>query len=408
MWKPLSIISLFLFLPPVSYVAFGLSSMTAGFAVALLCVFILSNRLAWVRGLTGPQWAVSILILLVFVHIVVFLFSDPNAKAIGSLLVLSAMLVVAVSLRASLEFASERGIRKVVQVATIVLVLIGLLGAMVKFPFWNYDLYSKPVFPFSEPSHYALFSAGFFYAFGVLHSFRVQVLFVLVLALLSVSLESTILAVLAGGYYFLFLVARHGLGKWGVAISGLLLGSLLFVKGDFSYFVQRLTLRGDVSNLTALVYLQGWEQMLLSLKETSGIGYGFQNITKGSIGDLSEQIYSVAGRYKNREDGGFLAAKVVSEFGLLGVIIVLNYVALLVRSLKCIIKTNLGDDRTRGVNSGYRSVLDMTAHAVIVAFAVEMFGRSFGYFSFGVLLLLIAVLILYWKTPAWARFLRAG
>ena len=45
---------------------------------------------------------------------------------------------------------------------------------------------------------------------------------------------------------------------------------------------------------------------------------GFGNVANTLTGDKAELIYSIAGEYKNRADGSFLASKLISEFGIFG------------------------------------------------------------------------------------------
>jgi len=96
---------------------------------------------------------------------------------------------------------------------------------------------------------------------------------------------------------------------------------------DYSpYFKSRLTLDG-LDNLTTLVFLQGWSLSYLNFFETTGLGLGFQMLgesgTKYSY--FTDVIFKLTGGSLNVSDGGFFAAKLIAEFGVVGVITVFLY-----------------------------------------------------------------------------------
>ena len=67
--------------------------------------------------------------------------------------------------------------------------------------------------------------------------------------------------------------------------------------------------------MSALVYLQGWESIRQTLIATPfGIGFQFLGYEPPNLYSL--YIKDLSGAYVNRQDGGFLLAKLFSEFGL--------------------------------------------------------------------------------------------
>ena len=154
------------------------------------------------------------------------------------------------------------------------------------------------------------------------------------------------------------------------------------------YFSSRLSFE-DSQNLTTLVWLQGWQLAYLNFMDTSGIGLGFQMLGKsttsyGNITDIMSSLLN-GGQALNTEDGGFLVAKLIAEFGFVGIFIVLFYSFFLVKivyRLRKLYKKQLLTDYEK------RKLL---AYGIIFSFFVEMFLRGYGYFSPGVFLFLTSV-----------------
>jgi hypothetical protein len=163
----------------------------------------------------------------------------------------------------------------------------------------------------------------------------------------------------------------------------------------YSYFLDRIWFDEANTNLTALVYIQGWEELINSLNETNGIGVGLTSMENTVPGYYGELIYSIAGEYKNRAEGSFLASKLITEFGIVGVFILFAYCALLLKSLGFFSRLNKCrhyKDRSMSVVNVPASLI--YAHSVIVVFAIEAFARGVGYFTPGVFLLLMSIFLL--------------
>lgn len=79
-------------------------------------------------------------------------------------------------------------------------------------------------------------------------------------------------------------------------------------------------------NLSSLVWINGWSQAFDTMISTSGLGLGFNQMGCGQYeftGVHTEVIRKLTGGITlNARDGSLLAAKVIAEFGFLGVIIV--------------------------------------------------------------------------------------
>ena len=156
----------------------------------------------------------------------------------------------------------------------------------------------------------------------------------------------------------------------------------------WSYYLTRVVF-WESSNLSALVYLQGWTDAWLGLNQNLGLGLGFQRMGTTEPSEISEKIYLMIGEYKNRADGSFLASKVIAEFGLLGVAAIGAYL--------------------RGVykyarNPGFLEVeQNRIAYGLYLAFFIELFVRGYGYFSPGIVLVCISWMHLHRAHRVWSR-----
>jgi hypothetical protein len=148
---------------------------------------------------------------------------------------------------------------------------------------------------------------------------------------------------------------------------------MAFVKIDVSYYLSRLEFTETASNLSTLVYLQGWELAVNSLRSTACWGIGFQQLGVASAAsDASNLIYDLVGSNPNLRDGGFLLSKLVSEFGVFGVVAIALHLRF---ALRCA-------GRLRSIARGELRLPGGTVFAlcVVVMYLIEVYVRSAGYF----------------------------
>lgn len=71
--------------------------------------------------------------------------------------------------------------------------------------------------------------------------------------------------------------------------------------------------------------MQGWDNAFLTLQQ-SPIGAGFQQYGISTIyGNISNKIFEMLNIYINQFDAGATAPKIIGEFGVFGILIVLLY-----------------------------------------------------------------------------------
>ena len=242
---------------------------------------------------------------------------------------------------------------------------------------------NKVVFPFGEPSHFSLFFAPFFFMAVVLsRNAIVKAAYILIVAIIALLFPSATLLI----YVILASAISIRLSKSSFLIFILVFVFAIYTIFSSDYFISRIILSNDSDNLTALVYLQGLQDAFYSIKSTYGIGLGFQMLGTQPLSPAGEQIsYLMGGVELNRQDGGFLAAKVVAELGLYGVMILIFYLFFFLKSFFGLSKVN---------NSLCYSDLNyIFSLSFIYASFVEFFVRGVGYFSPTIFFLIVSFFI---------------
>ena len=159
----------------------------------------------------------------------------------------------------------------------------------------------------------------------------------------------------------------------------MLLASLLYSN---NYFSDRIKLSSSSNNSSVLTLLSGYEIAFLSLNNTFGLGYGFQQM--GQVkerGILIDRIKEVRGGHEtnsNINDGGTFFSKIVVEFGFWGLLIVFSYLCLFFIVL---LKPSY---KKMGRFSFYESVILMSF--------MYIFFRGSGYFMVSFILLIYSVI----------------
>lgn len=266
---------------------------------------------------------------------------------------------------------------KVGGVLAVVNLLSGFeLGHLLGYP------YNKSIFPFGEPSHFALFFGAFWLAFCLVVDKVAYFIWGAIYFSMAILLPSLSLLI----YVVILMVMSLRFTPSRLLVLTIIIGCILIWALNSSYLLSRINFFGGV-NLSGLVYLQGLSDAYNGFFETSGFGLGFQMLGTQPVSDISVQIARILGADEatNRFDGGFLAAKLLAEYGVLGLLMIFLYLRRAVRSLVWLRKV-----RERGAGE----LKELLCHCIVLGFSVELFVRGIGYFSAGVFLFLIAIFYL--------------
>lgn len=164
-------------------------------------------------------------------------------------------------------------------------------------------------------------------------------------------------------------------GASAVNFNGLVLPTVQRIAGIGS--------SGETSNTSSLVYVQGWEDAWANLARSRGRGLGPNMMGCSPLPQVPARAVlalMASSDSLNAEDGSFLFSKIVSETGIVGI---LMYGMIFLWWIRLERQLRMEKDRTHHFAIATRS-------ALIFCFIASSFIRSAGYFSGGLLLWLAA------------------
>ena len=374
--KILFLMILVLILPSMLNFYFGLS-MSIGLSVfyAFFLIFIyLNHKKIFIKDQIFISFIKILIILLVFQTFLVYLIFDldVNYKRIF----LSAILLVVTLFMANLFTKlilnlEEKYFSKIVNILFYVLLFIGYLSYILIKLDLKYPGYVKPMLVASEPSHYALIFLPICFAFLYnINDIKLKLIWSVIVFLLAIFLSN--ITLLVG--VLIILVTIFSLKYTLTVFFMISLAFFIDLNGIFSNFVSHINIFTEITrdtNLSLLVYLSGLERGYLDLINSYGVGVGFNNFGytdfHGKYSDLV--IDTMKGYLLCFNDGSFLFAKFLGEFGILAIILTLVYVFF---SIKIFITLK---------NNKISNSKDAFFATIFIIFSVYLFVRGFGYFT---------------------------
>jgi hypothetical protein len=290
---------------------------------------------------------------------------------------------------AGAHFASKQllGVQtsRLVRASNDVLLLLAALtlAAAAGVPEVGPRIHTKPVVIFAEPSHLALAMLPVLLFQTAVSRRSTQ--FVLIGAALFIAATLQNLTLVAGTLFVAALLLRQTLLMLLLLIPLLATGLVM----DLSYYSDRLTLSSDSTNVSTLVFLQGWENAILNFNDTHGLGVGFQQFgIAGSIGDIADKItFLLSGVSISLLDGGTTATKLIGEFGVFGILFLIGFVVIATRSILYL-------RRSQALPPASRDIRRIFFCSMIATYTIELFIRGTGYFSAGGFLALVSIISL--------------
>ena len=265
-----------------------------------------------------------------------------------------------------------------VSFAFYVMLLSGIFGILKYSPFYN-EVASKAVFFYSEPSHFSLNFLPLLLYVIIRGSSNTKILFLILGMMITIILEN--LTLLVGVFLVLFIAFPI---RWLPYISFFCVASLGIFGVD--YYIDRLNFFGESSNLSVLVYMQGWERAYLNFFNTNGLGVGFQQFgIIGDIGEISDKIEFLSGQRLNIFDGGSVSTKLIGEFGAVGLLIISVYLRYFCKFVKILHKYSI----TKVSIEDYKEILYLS---FFVMYSIDLFVRGVGYFSSSGFLFLASII----------------
>ena len=391
-------ISVILLLPSFIFVAFNSTSLAAGILATSLFILLLNYK-------SLIDFHISLLALSLFLIVSISLFTTVSyfyivesiPKPFYSMVILVVFLSAFILVQ-KISKISYKALSNSILLVILVLLALGWLKLFFIPLCCNYSMLEKPVFPFSEESHYAL-SIGIIAVAYAFSGKLIWGLFIgintLLLALFFPNLTLLIFSLLIL-FASLFRLKPIYFKSFILLIPVLMIIVWTLFISSSEYFSSRLNFE-DTNNLTALVFMQGWDMAYLNLVETNGLGLGFQMLGSSAtyLSPLTDEIVNITGKEFNLSDGGLLAAKVIAEFGVIGIIMIVSYIYFLLKFIfygnQIWLKISLSHDQQYIQELKKRLLIS----GILFGFLVEVFLRGYGYFSPGVFLALVAMFYLF-------------
>lgn len=370
------------FLPPV-FTYFQLDSYT----ISTIGIIFLFNIVyySFEKNVAITKRFFSILVLFISFLLIhsflaaVFFYKGYNlTRNLTSIFFVIVLLIGAFNFSEVIQKLSDEFLNKlIIKIFYFYIFLIGLSFITKAIP----SRYEKPIFPYPEPSHLALFF-GPIIAFMVISSKnktrRVLLVFTgviiaLVIKNMTLLVTMVIISVFVYNVYVLPILIISSIG--------------IYYFSDLEYFSERLDFGNmrRTNNLSSLVYIKGFQLIEEGLKVTNGWGIGFQQLghvpLRTEIGDYLKSRMN--GLELNSQDGGFTAAKIIAEFGIMGLLFIILFIFYLFKQWLRYKRLSL-----KAISS--REVLFFAS--IITVFS-EFFFRGIGYFSAS-MFLFISVLLM--------------
>ena len=326
--------ALFLLVLPFLFSSLGAGSWALGSVLAaFFCVFITSIKR---KAILIPWGGLALLLAIILANLLVTCIYYGALPSVRQLLSIAILILLYIASCGVASWLATQRLCALVKCcnATAWFLLAAAFGS--KLIGLKALASHKPILYFSEPSHFAIALAPLA-VFLCITARRREVLFFLSLLLASsLYFENATLLVL------LTICATVSLLRVGIGLPQLF--AVLFLVSvaavpmllQSEYFGPRISLSDE--NLSSLVYLRGLESAQDSLIEPPFLGVGFQ-----MMGSRVHQTKTVALLQKlnqeslNSHDGGFLLAKLITEFGLFGAILACAYFFVLSRGLLSVV-----------------------------------------------------------------------
>lgn len=374
-----------LFLPGAIGFLFEGVSFSPGTVGACIATFVLAGLGLIPSSSRNMQWAIGVIVLVAVVILLHMLLAnaidnDPSFDILRALLSIALIAIVILAVPAVTDMIGLESRLRLIVFSLCLVFFISIVFSLLKIQPPTASLGEKPIFPYTEPSFLGFSVAG--------------VLIFTVMRMGVIARLVTILVFLGLGFALanLTVIAACLLAAMvALPLSWLGGGLATFVVGaaslDLSYYTERLDFDwANSNNISALVYVQGWQMLLESLKRTYGWGVGFQQLGVVYTNvPASFRINILLGRDANLQDGGFILSKIGSEFGLIGLVLVTAFLIAAMRSFARLrlMSRQSGRDMPDG---------ELFARACVIGYLIELLVRGTNYLT-GTLVLMLAGLL---------------
>ena len=220
-----------------------------------------------------------------------------------------------------------------------------------------------------EPSHFAMVFTPVALFNMYYMNLQNKLLFITLIMILGVLLPN--LSLIIGTLVIIFCVLERKYLILMLVTFTILI--VLFPNNILLYISTRLDIFSEVTrntSLSLLVYLSGLERGYLDLLDSYGLGIGFNDFGyMGKYGKFTAILLQSNKTLLNFNDGGFLFAKLLGEFGIIAIVLVLVYFYYLIKVF------------IRFKKSVFNSAKDILFSSFFITFSLYIFVRGMGYFT---------------------------
>lgn len=376
-----------------SYMVGFFSHASRTFGLLLASIIVFSALIPYVKFIQIPfSWNNNLIIIFIWILFVTPIIGGVNysSKSFLSLLIAVFLLLFAFLIEVWFEKCDISKLYRLVQIVCGVFILIGWSGYFLNFKMFGYN----GITLFSEPAHFARIAGPIYVVAFFLVPKKFKLIILANAAIQSVLLQS--LALLVYTVVILTIVLQMRGFRFVVPVVFIIAILTVFLIKNPVYsehFTSRLTISPKSGNLTSLVWLQGVVAAKNSLLSTGGLGLGFQMLGTEKPNEISKIINDILSRGGElcRPGGGCVAAKLIAELGLVGVILAGFAFAKILKSFIWLRRYWRVALRFKVNWSNYQLKM-VIANSLIVTFFVEMFLRGGGYFSLTGILFILSLL----------------
>lgn len=378
--QPLIVIALLLFgtvaIPPAVYMAFKTSSMAVGVLIVAAIhgsLLVTSSILAHKSQGIGPIILPAIVVAsLIFIHGAISFFINREVdygRFWQSVVFLVAFALGAYSLARLARTVSANQVNFAARFVFLALVTTGFASLFGFAPIPSVH-YAKPVVFFTEPSLFALSFLPFLLYMVVTSRRSLKLLFVLISLALALLLQNLtfILGIIV---CTIFIFPPRQL----LIVVPVIVAPLVAADFNLDYYLSRINISSESDNISVLAFLQGWERAYLNLEDFFGFGVGFQQFgVFGRLGQVVESMEALGIGGLNLYDGGSVGSKFIGEFGAIGVVALLIYLAKVSGRFRWLHGVSLRVDR-------FADRRRIFFACCFIMYSVDLFFRGSGYFS---------------------------
>ena len=365
------------------FIILNTSSLRSGliFSFFLLVIIILINKRSISANINAKYLStVNILTLIICIQflISIILFSNQQfIRTIGSLILLYVtFLLIPLMVNYMYIIGDDIFDKVIINSYKILLFILYFSILLQKFGI----IEGKEMILFKEPSHFIIVYMPIL-LYNVYNSSNKSRFIILTINIIGFLLIENLTAFIGVAIIILVLLWKD---KKLLLVPIIILLLIFLLEGEgLSYYTSRLNMSIESNNVSVLVWISGWERALSSLIASYGVGIGFQRMGFiEELGHAQNKIYKISGgSYANLNDGGFLASKLISEVGILGILLIFVYIIYFIKILNYL-KSNF--EKTK---------IDYFFSFIYIMYIIQLFVRGVGYFSSASLYFICAI---YW------------